>query len=140
MGNLLRSIFSKLFVKKAGLSVLDGTGLQRAFEESRIQKNIELVLPVFLNSSLFIVTGGNNEYFLLNSPNKERFCVTVSENLKNLTTVEWPKIQISGEKLLRNLPEGIEIIVTYKDGGDYITREHLAWYREILKSAQSPAP
>jgi fimbrial chaperone protein len=137
MRNLLQSVYDKLFAKK---TVPNGssTALKRAFEESRSQKNIELVLPVFLNSSLFIITGGENDYFLVKSPNNERFCVTVSENLNNLTAVEWPKIQISGETLLRNLPEGIEIVITYKDGGDYITREQLAWYRGLLKPSQSP--
>jgi fimbrial chaperone protein len=140
MGNLLQSVYDKLFTKRTDPIDNNSSSLKRAFEQSRSQKNIELVLPVLLNSSLFVITGGENDYFLVKSPNKERFCVTVSESLNNLAEVEWPKIQISGETLIRNLPEGIEIVITYKDGGDYITREQLAWYRELLKPVQSPAP
>jgi len=27
------------------------------------------------------------------------------------------------------LPDGIEIVILYGDGGDYINREQLGWYR-----------
>ena len=30
----------------------------------------------------------------------------------------------------RALPPGIEIVVVYGEGGDYITREQLDWYRK----------
>ena len=110
--------------------------LKPVFELSRLEKNIDLVLPVFLKSRLYIVTGGEpdtKDYFLVPSPNKERLCVTVSEDIDNLKNIAWPKVAVTGELLIRVLPPGIEIVVVYKDGGDYITREHLQWYRSIIK-------
>ena len=70
------------------------------------------------------------EWFLTESPTKGRFCVTASETEAALARVPWPKAKISGEQLLAALPPGIEILIVYPDGGDYITREHLSWYRQ----------
>ena len=35
------------------------------------------------------------------------------------------------EWVLAPLPPGIEIVVVYAEGGDYITREQLDWYRKV---------
>lgn len=110
--------------------------LKLAFQRARAENNIDLVLPVLLKSQLFIVTGGQSEsgdFYLVPSPRRDRLCVTVAERVKDLQKIAWPKSQVSGEHLLRSLPANVEVIVVYSDGGDYITREHLQWYRSQLK-------
>jgi len=133
---LIKSLLASIALFWGSHSVADDSPLKAAFQQSRAQRNIDLVLPVFLKSRLFIVTGGktaSQDYFLVSSPNKDRFCVTVSENVDNLQKINWPKVEVTGEQLIKSLPAGIEIVVVYKDGGDYVTREHLQWYRSLLK-------
>jgi len=107
-----------------------------AFQQSRAQRNIDLVLPVLKAATLHVVTGSElkqgqrPEWFLTKSPTEGRLCVTTSETESALARVPWPKLEISGAQLLEALPAGIEVIVVYPDGGDYITREHLDWYRK----------
>jgi fimbrial chaperone protein len=109
--------------------------LQIAFQQSRVQRNIDLVLPTLKATTLHVVVGSEPregqkpEWFLTESPTKSRFCVTVSDVEATLAKVPRPKVRISGAQLLEALPVGIEIVIVYADGGDYITREHLAWYR-----------
>ena len=58
--------------------------------------------------------------------------ITVAEREEWLARIPWPKRSVSGEVLLRRLPHTIEIVVMYLSGGDYITREHMRWYRGLL--------
>lgn len=136
MWTLFKSILTMFAVVGVAHADPNVSALKLAFQQARVEKNIDLVLPAFLKAHFYIVTGGQvgtNDYFLVRSPNKERFCVTVSENIENLSNISWPKIEVSGEKLIKELPPGIEIVIVYKDGGDYISREHLQWYRTPLK-------
>jgi fimbrial chaperone protein len=136
MLKLFQSILTMFAVVGSAEAAPDTSALKLAFQKSRAEKNIDIVLPVFLKARLFIVTGGQaatKDYFLVPSPNKERFCVTVSENVDNLKNIEWPKVEATGEQLIKSLPPGVEIVVVYKDGGDYITREHLQWYRSLIR-------
>lgn len=114
--------------------------LKKAFQEAREQHNIDLVLPVLQKAKLYIVGARDGagkdvaeRYFLTPSPNRERFCVTVSESLDNLKSISWPKFEVTGAQLLKELPPAVEIVVIYQDGGDYLPREHLEWYRQVLK-------
>ena len=110
--------------------------LKLAFQQSRAERNIDLVLPVLRTSTLYVVVGSERqsdrepEWFLTKSPTEGRYCVTVSESEPNLESIRWPKVKVSGGKLLAALPPGIEIVIVYADGGDYISREQLAWYRQ----------
>ena len=110
--------------------------LKLAFQQSRAERNIDLVLPVFKSATLYVVVGSEPqpgkkpEWFLVKSPTKGRYCVNVSESEANLERVRWPKIKLSGAQLLAALPPGIEIVIVYPDGGDYLNREQLAWYRQ----------
>lgn len=136
MRTLIKSLLASIALFGGTHAAANDSPLKVAFQQSRAQRNIELVLPVLLKSRLFIVTGGqtaSQDYFLVPSPNKDRLCVTVSENVDNLKKINWPKVEITGEQLIKSLPAGIEIVVAYKDGGDYITREQLQWYRSLLK-------
>ncbi|WP_434999792.1 hypothetical protein ACRZ5S_18205 [Vibrio scophthalmi] len=110
--------------------------LKEAFESVREHNNIDLVLPVLLEADLYVIVAetepGRLDYFYTKSPNPERYCVTVAENEEVLASIKWPKRKMTGLQLLQELHENIEIIVIYKDGGDYITQEHLKWYRKQL--------
>lgn len=109
--------------------------LKVAFALSRESGNIDVVLPALRASKLFVVVGElrpagrQPEFFLTPSPQRDRMCVTVSEIESNLARVQWPKQQISGADLLEVLPPALEIVVVHEDGGDYVTREQLAWFR-----------
>jgi len=113
------------------------TSLKDIFRQSREQRNVDLVLPVFNMATLYLVVasepkvGHKPEFFLTKSPTEGRFCVTVSESEEALARVPWPKIRLSGEQLLRELPTGIEVVIVYHDGGDYLNREQLAWYSQF---------
>jgi fimbrial chaperone protein len=109
--------------------------LKLAFQ-SRAEKNIDLVLPALEAATLYVVVGSQKpegekpEWFLTPSPTKGRFCVTASESEAALARIKLPKQKLTGAQLLDALPFGIEIAVVYGDGGDYLTREQLAWYRK----------
>ena len=110
--------------------------LKLAFQQSRAQRNIDLVLPVLRTTTLYVVVGSEPEqgqkpeWFLNASPTKGRLCVTAAETEAALARVPWPRLRISGAELLEGLPPAIEVIIVYPDGADYITREQLAWYRQ----------
>ena len=112
--------------------------LKAAFQQAREQRNIDLVLPVFKAATLYVIVGSDPsatekpEYFLTKAPKEGRLCVTVSESEAALASVRWPKRKLTGDKLLKELPPEIEIVIAYPDGGDYLNREQLAWYREQL--------
>lgn len=109
--------------------------LKAAFARARESGNIEDVLPALRASDLFVIVGDlkpvgeHPEFFLTPSPQRDRMCVTVSESETHLAGIQWPKQPISGASLLSILPPGIEVVVLYGDGGDYLTREQLAWFR-----------
>jgi fimbrial chaperone protein len=112
------------------------SSLKSAFQESRARRNIDLVLAAMKATTLYVVVGSETkpdqppEWVLAESPTKGRLCVTASETEAALAKVPWPKLRISGMQLLEALPPGIEVVIVYPDGGDYITREHLDWYRQ----------
>jgi len=125
-------------------TVRDESPLKEAFRRARDQRNIDLILPVFQQTQLFVVAGSEglpndlNDLFLVPSPGGNgRMCVTVSEQLEWLSKVKWPKRSTTGERLLDVLPPGLEITVVYADGGDFITREHREWYRQLASAKKS---
>jgi len=110
--------------------------LKLAFQQSRAKRNIDLVLPVLRTTTLYVAVGSEPkqgrkpERFVTESPTRGRFCVTASETEAALAKIPWPKLKISGAELLEALPPAIEVIIVYPDGGDYINREQLDWYRQ----------
>lgn len=118
----------------------DVSPLKLAFQQSRAQRDIDLLLPVLKAATLYVVVGSEPkpgekpEWFLTESPTKGRYCVTASETEAALARVRWPKLKLSGSQLLEGLPHGIEIVIAYPDGADYVTREHLDWYRRQIVS------
>lgn len=108
------------------------TPLKRAFEQSRAEKNIELILPELLRAQFHVVIGGQSEQidlFLVPSPDPERRCVTVAEELAFLAGIDYPKIPVTGRQLVASIPPEIEIVILHGDGANYLTREQLAWFR-----------
>ncbi len=80
---------------------------------------------------------GPLEPVLGRAPQPGRLCVTVSESKDCIARLgEVETIEITGEKLLKKLAVGHEIVVVYEDGGDYMTREQLAWYRQLMEDKQ----
>lgn len=109
--------------------------LKAAFAESRAQKNIDLVLPVWKTTPLYVVVaetrpaGKKPDFFLAAAPTPERKAITVSDKLENLAKITWPKQMLTGAEILEHLAPDFEVIVVHDDGGDYLTREQLAWFR-----------
>lgn len=113
------------------------TPLKSAFQLSRTENNIELILPELLAAQLHVVIGGQSEQidlFLVPSPNPERQCVTVAEDLAFLAGINFPKIPVTGAQLVASIPPEIEIVILHGDGANYLTREQLAWFRGMLAS------
>lgn len=111
------------------------THLKSAFQQSRAENNIELILPELLTAQLHVVIGGQSEQidlFLVPSPNPERQCVTVAEDLAFLAGINFPKIPVTGAQLIASIPPEIEIVLLHGDGANYLTREQLAWFRGML--------
>ncbi|QDG70040.1 hypothetical protein [Janthinobacterium tructae] len=113
------------------------TPLKSAFQLSRTENNIELILPELLAAQLHVVIGGQSEQidlFLVPSPNPERQCVTVAEDPAFLSGIAFPKIPVTGAQLIASIPPEIEIVILHGDGANYLTREQLAWFRDMLAS------
>ena len=111
------------------------THLKSAFQLSRTENNIELILPELLAAQLHVVIGGQSEQidlFLVPSPNPERQCVTVAEDRAFLAGIAFPKLPVTGAQLLASIPPEIEIVILHGDGANYLTREQLAWFRGML--------
>jgi fimbrial chaperone protein len=114
---------------------MSASPLKLAFQQSRSERNINLVLLVLKAATLYVVVGSETqpgrkpEWFFTPSPTKGRLCVTVSESEETLAKIKCPKTKLTGAELLGLLPPGIEIVILYGDGGDYINREQLEWYR-----------
>ena len=91
------------------LRVTTVSPLQTAFQQSRAQRNIDLVLPTLKATTLYVVVGSEPkegqkpEWFLTESPTKGRFCVAASEIESALTRVPWPKLRVSGAQLLKGV-------------------------------------
>lgn len=114
------------------------TPLKRAFQQSRTENNIELILPELLAARLHVVIGGKSEQidlFLVPSPNPERQCVTVAEDPAFLAGIAFPNIPVTGAQLLATIAPEVEIIILHGDGANYLSREQLAWFRGMLAMA-----
>ena len=110
------------------------TPLKNAFQQSRAQNNIELILPELLAAQLHVVIGGQSgqiDLFLVPSPNPERQCVTVAEDPAFLAGIAFPKIPVTGAQLIASIPAEVEIVILHGDGANYLTREQLAWFRRM---------
>ena len=119
------------------------TKLKKAFENARAEKDITRALLEFWNAELYVIVekieSDDRIFFLFtSSPNKERWCITVSEKEEWLNSGRYMKQKSEGNRLIRALEHGdeeIEIVILYGDGGDYITKEHLKSLRSLIKEA-----
>ena len=124
------------------LARAEDSPLKSAFQLARTAGNIELVLPAFRAAHLFVVarTPGApddmNDLYATPSPKRNgRMCITVAEREESLARITWPKRRVSGEAILRRLPADIEVLIVQPDGGDFLSREHLAWLRDVLRKS-----
>ena len=112
------------------------TPLKDAFQRARLAQNIDLVLPVLRTAELYVVVAadpasGKELFFVTPSPKEGRMAVTASESLESLQKVQWPKRRMTGAQLMAELQPGQEIVIVYPDGGDYVTREQLEWFKRL---------
>ncbi len=111
--------------------------LKRAFARARATGNIEDILPELLRAQLFVVckrvpAGASPAFFIQHSPKPERWCVTVADSteaLRGLQDVDL--VPCVGEALIAAMNRAHEIVVAYPDGGDYLTREQLDYFRSL---------
>src|SRR5262245_781830 len=81
--------------------------LKAAFEKSRADRNIELVLPVLKATTLYVIvaeipdSGGKTDYIRTKSPQPGRWCVTVADDEATLKNISWPKRKLTGAELLK---------------------------------------
>jgi len=110
--------------------------LKAAFARARLAQNIDLVLPVLRSAQLYVIVHPDPKdprkqvLYFVPSP-KGRPSVTVSESLDTLKKVPWPKRKVTGSQLMAELEPGQEIVIAYPDGGDHVTREQLAWFKQL---------
>lgn len=126
----------------APLARAQDSPLKNAFQVARTAENIELVLPAFRAAQLFVVarTPGEpddmNDLFATPSPKRNgRMCITVAEREESLAKIQWPKRRISGDAILRRLPADLEVVIVQPDGGDFLSREHLKWLRDVMRKS-----
>jgi fimbrial chaperone protein len=110
--------------------------LKSAFAQARAASNIDLITPVFLGASLFVVGKAipgeaTPAFYLTKSRDPRRLCVTVSESAQWLSSLkDVTLIGFTGRDLLNSIAAEQEVIVVYDQGGDYLSAEQLAWMRE----------
>lgn len=110
------------------------TPLKNAFRKARETKIIDHVLPVLQGSKIFVVgetIGDNIDFIAVPSRKPQRFCVTISEKKEWLEGIKYPKQQTTGLALLDEIPNGLELVIMYDDGMDYLTAEHLDWFQRL---------
>lgn len=116
--------------------------LKDAFHQAREANNLDLVLPAFLATQLYVVsksipTSDKPVFFIQRSPNPERLCLTASDDEGNLKSIEGVSLlKVAGADLLEMMNPAYELLLVYKDGGDYLTREQLSWFRDELNAQQ----
>ena len=113
--------------------------LKLAFERSRAESNIDLILPVLLRARLAVIVktlapGERPAFYLTSSPaGPGVFCVTCAEETANLARVPDLEVEwMDGRTLLERINPAWEAVIVYADGGDYLSRAHLEWFRKIL--------
>jgi fimbrial chaperone protein len=109
--------------------------LKQAFARARSCGNIDEILQVLLSAKLFAVCKrvlalSSPVFYVQRSPNPERWCVTVAETADALSSIaDAELVEYTGQELLQSIDKSHEIVVVYDDGGDYLTREQLDFFR-----------
>jgi hypothetical protein len=70
-------------------------------------------------------------FYIQRSPNPERWCVTAAEAREVLEKHDVELIEHTGKSLLAAIDPKHEIVITYADGGDYLTLEQLDYFRGL---------
>ena len=124
--------------KTTDSSKLSTYTLKESFEKSREEENVAISLTKFWNANIHVVTKqvgpDKYDYYYTSSPKPGRRCVTVSENLENLKSINSTKQAMQGNQLIRSIEDDVEIVIVYDKGGDYISHEQLKWIKEQVSN------
>lgn len=114
--------------------------LKNAFETARKKNNIGWILPEFLASQFFAIglsledpqVNGKFDFARTKGPQEGEMCVTVSQDRKLVTFEKWGVKKMNGRALLRYVPQNCGILISYNDGGDYLTQSQISTLLSIL--------
>lgn len=118
------------------------SAFQDAVKKSVEEGDIDLMLPLLLETSFFMVCDkeledGDQDIILVASQDPEQLCITVAEDVSILEPVlahnpDFAFSEIKGDELLGLVRDEHEILVLFEDGGYYITRDQIEyWYEEM---------
>jgi len=112
--------------------------LKNAFRLARSHGDIEVIFEPFAKAVLYAVAreiggGAPPAYFAQPAPAGKGHCITVAEGRERLAAIpDVVLLQTTGRKLLEELEPALGILVVYDQGGDYLSREQLDWFRANL--------
>ena len=110
--------------------------LKPAFLRSREENNIAIALTEFWNADVYIVLKNGN-FWVAESEKTGKPCVTVTEAPSWVSGIDAETMYIKGNQVINAIDKGVEIIVVYETGGDYLTEEHVEWIKSQVKDTQS---
>jgi|JI10StandDraft_1071094.scaffolds.fasta_scaffold216757_1 hypothetical protein len=124
--------------------------LQNAIKQSIEEGDIDLMLPVLLESTLFMVCDkemedGEQDIMLTPSQDPGQLCITVAEDAGILAPIktnnpDFVFVEIKGDELLGLVRDELEIMVLFDDGGYCISRDQIEWwYSEMHMDAEGSA-
>jgi hypothetical protein len=121
------------------------TALKKAFELARAEGNIDVVVDPLLAADLYVVgkefpDSAKPQFYAVPSPAPNRICVTASESSEALAGLpDVVLMQMTGRELLDSLEPFLELMIVYDNGGgEYLSREHLDWFRELRNVTGTP--
>jgi hypothetical protein len=120
------------------------TPLQRASELARKHQNIDLVLKPFVDAKFFVLAArfpdsAEPQFYVKSAPTPKRLAVTASESPDRLSSIpDAVLVEMTGRELLEKLEPDFELVIVYDKGGEHLSREQLAWLRELLKVQSTP--
>ncbi|WOH37651.1 hypothetical protein RI844_20190 [Thalassotalea fonticola] len=123
--------------KHLPINKLPQNKLKESFAKARLENNIGLALIEFWNTPLYIITtknlNGEDCYAAKVAQGKEYKCVTVSENIEQLKFNDYSVRHLTGAQIIQDIGRKYEVLIAYDDGGDYLTKNHLSWFLDIME-------
>jgi hypothetical protein len=101
---------------------------------------VEVTKPSGLRMPSGNEPGANPQFYAVPSPAPNRICVTASESSEALAGLpDVVLMKMTGRELLDSLEPFLEFMIVYENGGgEYLSREHLDWFRELRKVSETP--
>lgn len=77
----------------------------------------------FLRTTFYMVCSPDESMSpaLTKAQGKEEYCVTISPIESKVTFNNWATKKVTGQQLISSIPENIAILVSYEDGGSYLS-------------------